>query len=245
MPRNWRVWCLLLVVVGGVAGVVVYRRVGGSTDGEARALVWAGDAEGGAPYIFKDSEHPEKNLGFEVDLAEALSRELGRPIEFKQYDFKSLVPGLERGDFDFAMNGLEITPDRQKKLIFTRPYYVYKLQLVVRADDSRFKTLTDLDGRDDVTVGTLEDTAAERLLQSRKIKYKNYDGQVEPYQDLGLGRIDAVLLDLPIAVYYAKPDKKLRFAGEPLEPGYYAIAFSPRKEARAKEIDSALGRLFE
>jgi ABC-type arginine transport system ATPase subunit len=75
---------------------------------------WAADAEGGAPYIFKDPKNPAVNIGFEVDLAAALEKELGRRIEWQQYDFRSPVSGLNRGDFEFAMNGLEITADRAK-----------------------------------------------------------------------------------------------------------------------------------
>jgi polar amino acid transport system substrate-binding protein len=158
-----------------------------------------------APYIFKDPKDPSHNIGFEVDLAEALSRELGRPIVFKQYQFGSLVSGLERGDFDFAMNGLEVTPDRRAKLLFSRPYYLYQQQLVVRGDESRIKSFEDLKKLPGIQVGTMEDTAALRILEQEGIPAKIYDNQVEPYTDLELGRIDAVLLDLPIAVSYARP----------------------------------------
>jgi polar amino acid transport system substrate-binding protein len=210
-----------------------------------RPLVWAADAEGGAPYIFKDADHPGQNVGFEVDLAAALAKELGRPIRFKQYEFSSLFSGLERGDFDFAMNGLEITPDRKRKVRFSKPYYLYKLQFVVRAGEQRFTTLQDCIGRADVVIGTLEDTAAERLLDKLGIKKKIYPGQVEPYGDLALGRIDGVLLDLPIALYYAQKNPQLRFAGEPIAPGFYAIAFRPNDEALARQVDAALDRLWQ
>jgi len=206
-------------------------------------LRWAADAEGGAPYIFKDPANPQRNIGFEVDLAQALAKELGRPMEFIQYDYKSLIPGLDRGDFDFAMNGLEVTPDRVKKVRFSRPYYIYKLQLVVRADETRFSSLQQCKALGGV-VATLEETAAERLLDRLGLKKKIYDGQVEPYQDLALGRVDAVLLDLPIALYYAQPNPKLKFAGEPLEKGYYAIAFRKDNEELAAEVDGALERLL-
>ena len=43
-------------------------------------------------------------------------------------------------------------------------------------------------------VGTLEDTAAERLLDQMGIEKKAYGNQVEPYKDLEFGRLDAVLL---------------------------------------------------
>src|SRR5690348_5856172 len=51
-----------------------------------RVLRWSADAEGGAPYIFKDPNNPNRNVGFEVDIAQALERELGCRIEFTQYE---------------------------------------------------------------------------------------------------------------------------------------------------------------
>jgi polar amino acid transport system substrate-binding protein len=225
--------------------VVLGQSVGGGYAQADRPLVWAADAEGGAPYIFKDPQNPQKNIGFELDLTEALAKELSRPIHFRQYEFNSIFSGLERGDFDFAMNGLEVTPDRKKTVRFSRPYYIYKLQLVVRADDARFQKLGDCRGRMDITVGTLEDTAAYRLLKKLGIETKVYTGQVEPYSELALGRLDGALLDLPIALYYAKDNRKLRFAGDPIEPGYYAIAFNPKNETLARQFDDALSRLMK
>jgi polar amino acid transport system substrate-binding protein len=209
-----------------------------------KPLVCALDAEGGAPFVFKDPANPQRYLGFEVEIADALAKELGRPIQLRQYEFSSLFSGLERGDFDFAMNGLEITPDRKRRFLFSRPYYIYKLQFVCRTTEERFHTLPDCRGRNDVTIGTLEDTAAERLLDRLGIRKKIYSGQVEPYADLALGRIDGVLLDLPIALYFGKKDPRLRFAGEPLEPGYYAIAFNPKDAALVEQVNAGLDRLL-
>jgi polar amino acid transport system substrate-binding protein len=223
-----------------VAGLLVGQASGGE---QAGSLKWAADAEGGAPYIFKDPDHADRNIGFEVEVVAALAQELRRPIEFVQYQFSSLVPGLKRGDFDFAMNGIEVTPDRVKALRLSRPYYVYTLQLVARKDETRFETL-DQCQRLDAVVGTLEDTAAERLLTQKGIRKKVYGNQVEPYLDLGLGRIDAVFLDLPIAIYYARPDPKLKFVGKPLGEGFYAIAFRKDQEALAEQFNAALGRLL-
>jgi His/Glu/Gln/Arg/opine family amino acid ABC transporter permease subunit len=204
---------------------------------------WGTDAEGGAPYTYRDPDDPNRHIGFEVEIIAEIEKEIGRPIVLTQYDFMSLVMGLERGDFDMAMNGLEVTPDRKAKVLFSRPYYVFREQLVVRHDETRFG---DLDGcaKHDGLVGTLEDTAASRLLHGRGIRTKMYDGVVEPYRDLTLGRLDAVLLDLPIAIYYARPNHDLRFAGEPLTPGYYAIAFRPADTTLKESIDGALSRMI-
>jgi polar amino acid transport system substrate-binding protein len=245
MKRRWFAGGLLAAAVLLAALLVATHRSSSGTNGaSSRPLVYAADAEGGAPYVFKNPQNPEQYLGFEVDLAAALAEEIGRPIEFRQYEFSSIFSGLERGDFDFAMNGLEITPDRKKSVRFSRPYYVYRLQFVTRVDETRFQTLAECQGQPGLVIGTLEDTAASRLLDRLGIPKKIYPGQVEPYGDLALGRIDGVLLDLPIALYYARNNPRLKFAGEPIEPGYYAIAFDPRNESLAHEMDGALDRLM-
>ena len=172
----------------------------------------------------------------------ALEKELGRKIQFVQYEFKSLVVGLRRGDIDFAMNGVEVTRDRLKSLRMSRPYYVYTLQLVARKNETRFDSLESCKKTSGV-VGTLEDTAAQRLLNKLGITTKLYGNQVEPYLDLKLGRIDAVLLDWPIASYIAKPMPELKFVGSSISPGYYAIAFRKDQESLAAQFDAALYRL--
>ncbi|MCS7167529.1 MAG: ABC transporter substrate-binding protein/permease [Gemmatales bacterium] len=207
-------------------------------------LRWGADAEGGAPYIFYDPERPEQLIGFEVDLIRALERELGRRIEHQQYDFKKLVDGLERGDIDLAMNGLEITPDRQKRVRFSRPYYVFKLQLVTREGETEINSLRDCVEKQ-ARVGTLENTAASRLLEQLRVPTFLYDSQVTPFEDLALGRLDAVLMDVPIVLYHGRNKPGLRLV-EPLVSGrgYYAIAFRKDDEELARQFDVALERLL-
>ena len=231
---------LALLVLGGA----LLSTVGCSKKENPNALRWGADEEGGAAYISKDPT-TGKYVGFEVDLAEALGREMGRPIEFHQHEFKNLVNDLKRGDIDLAMNGLEVTPDREKLVRFSRPYYIYRLQLVGRKD-ATFKSLADLKDKE---VGTLANTAAAHVLQKMGIKTRTFDDQVNPYRDLAQGQMDAVLLDVPIAIYVVQKNEelnsKLKFVGEPIEPGQYAIAFRPEDEALAKQFDEALGRLIK
>lgn len=209
----------------------------------AAALRWGIDAEGGAPYALRDPDDPSRLRGFEVEIAAALGRRLGEPLVPVQYDFGSLLVGLERGDLDLVMNGIEVTKDRTARVRFSRPYYVYRLQLVTREADRRFDTLEGCLAAKCV-VGTLGDTAAERLLDARGVAKKVYDGNVEPYRDLALGRVDAVLLDLPIAVWYARGDPQLRFAGAPIDRGYYAIALRKDQESLARRVDEALSDMI-
>lgn len=230
---------LFLILIACLAAL----SCGRSSDHEG-PLRWGADAEGGAPYIFKDPKNPNLNIGYEVELADALAKELGRPIEFTQRDFRHLTFDLKRGDIDFAMNGLEMTPDRVAEVRFSRPYYIYKLQLVARAPENRFTSLDDCKKLPGIRIGTMENTAAERLLDELKINKKSYEGPVECYQDLQLGRTDGVLLDVPIAVHYAKPNQALKFVGAPVAEGYYGIAVRKEDASLAAALDKALEALL-
>lgn len=206
-------------------------------------LLWGSDAEGGAPYAFPDPKDPSRLIGFEVDLAEAIARELGVKARQSQNAWDSLIPALKRGDFDMVMNGIEITPQRQAEVLFSLPYYIYTEQLVVRKEETKTKDINDLKGK---KVGTLSGAVAQDILTNLGgVDVRVYSGQVEPYEDLALGRLDAVLLDLPIAAYYAKPNPKLKYTGNPVGEGFYGIAIRKDDDELKKKIDEILIKLLK
>src|SRR5262249_256931 len=169
--------------------------------GLAEEFVWAADAEGGAPYTFPDPRNPAHNIGFEVDLADALAARMGRKARFVQNQWDGLVPGLERGEYNAVINGLEITSERAEKINFSNPYFYSTLTITRRVDDTPGERAADVRG---LTVGVLKVTFAERYVQNLgNVKIRSYDGQVQPYNDLAIGRLDAVVMDTPIALYYA------------------------------------------
>ena len=220
-----------------------------------KPLLCRTDLEGGIPYLFGAKDDPKKQIGFEVDLMDALAKELGRPIVREHAAFDSLFQTLRRGGGnEFAMNGLEITDLNRQHALFTRPYYIYHLQLIARGDERRFASIDDCK-KNGLKVGTLGGSAAARLLEERSIEWKAYDDQEGPFKDLVHRRIDAVLFDMPIALYYVIPDDGieyrkrdypgLKFVGQPFAEGHYGIAVKPGNEALLTELDAALGRVIE
>jgi polar amino acid transport system substrate-binding protein len=174
---------------------------------------------GGAPFVFPNPENPSQLIGFEVDLMKALTAELRRQPVFVQSQWDGLVPGLQIDNYDIIVNGLEITPDRAEQINFTAPYYLTFEQLTVRKETSDLNSLEDCKGR---VVGTLKASLAERILQADpEIQTRSYDGQITAYEDLALRRLDAVLMDHPIALYYGLTNPKLKFVGEPIGKMYY------------------------
>ena len=162
---------------------------------------WAGDAEGGAPFVEAEPSHPDIGSGFDVDIASLLARGLHRTPRFVMITFSSIDQSVARGDAEIGLSGIEDTPARRATLAVTLPYYEFREVLSVRTTDtSRFRTLEDLRGH---KVATLSGTIAyEILLRAERdhgIEVLSYDDDVHPYSDLVLGRVDAVLLDNVLA----------------------------------------------
>jgi polar amino acid transport system substrate-binding protein len=242
---------LLVAMLG--AGVVCQSTCGDEVESLRSRLAggllrWGGDAEGGAPYQLRDPKDPQRVIGFEVDLAGALAARLGDRLhkkitaQFVQYEWVSLPLGLERGDFDLILSGFEDSPQRAKAFLLSRPYYICHQELAVRKDDQRIGSLKDCRGRQ---VGTLSGSAAERTLVQLGIgPIVGFDGQVEPYLDLELGRLDAVLLDGPISTYYARPNPRLKTLAADAPEVRYVMAFRPGDTVLATAVDAALSELM-
>jgi polar amino acid transport system substrate-binding protein len=207
----------------------------------AGVLRWGGDVQGGAPYVYDDPAHPGTNKGFEVDLANALAREIGVRAEFVQNDWSALVPSLERQTFDIVLNGMEVTRPRVGRVRFTRPYYVFAARLMARRDNPRVQaTLESLRG---LRIGTLNNSFSEEILRGHA-EIVGYEGTEEPYADCVNRRTDGVLLDDIIATIYGVPKPELRVVGD-LRDGFYSIALRPADEDLALAIDAALVRVVE
>jgi polar amino acid transport system substrate-binding protein len=177
-------------------------------------------------------------VGFEVEIAEALARELGVRAELVQNDWTTLVPSLERGTFDVILNGLEATPARSQRIALSRPYYVFQEVLSARDGDARVRDLASLHG---LRVGTLANTLAWDMLESSGALRVPYEGVEEPYLDLVHGRIDAVLLDDVVAERYA--DKPGLHSVASVGTGEYVVAVQRGEPDLLNAVDRALAKL--
>jgi polar amino acid transport system substrate-binding protein len=186
-----------LVLAGTAAGAAAVA----SAQAPAPVLRWAGDPEGGAPYVEASPDDPESVIGFDVEVADLLARRLGRTPRFGAVAFTQIDQSVARGDADIGLSGIEDTPARRTTMAVTLPYYEFREVLAVRtADTARFRTLADLGGH---RVGTLGGTIAYEILLRAAAEHGlmpvSYEDDVHPYEDLVNGRLDAVLLDNVLA----------------------------------------------
>jgi len=205
-----------------------------------KTLRWGADPSGGAPYVFNDPNHPDQYIGYEKEMVDALAAAMGRQPEFVPSDWETLVSALQRKSFDVIVNGLEPTADRQKQILFSKPYYIFQLALTVRSDEQQIQSLADCKNR---VVGTLGNTAASRLLQKEGIPFKNYAEPLTAYSDLKLKRIDAVIMDVPAEVFYVSKDPKVKRACEPFFKGTYNVGLRKGDEALKAEVDAGIDKI--
>jgi polar amino acid transport system substrate-binding protein len=205
-------------------------------------LRWGGDAEGGAPFMEANPEDPTKLVGFDVEIAELIASELQRTPQFVQVAFAQLDQSAIRGDFDIGLCGIEDTPARRSMVAASVPYYEFREVITVReADRDRFKTLADLRGR---RVATLGGTIAYEILLKAESELDltavSYDDDVHPYEDLLLGRVDAVLLDNVLADRSMRRNTGLFTQPEAVEVGHYVVITGPSNAELRDRVDDIL-----
>jgi len=208
MRRRVLTLALVLIAAGLLAALGWRRQTPASFDGQT--LRWGGDSSGGAPYLI--DRGPGRSIaGFEAELADHLAQKLGISSRFVQKYWDMLPQDLARGDIDMILNGYEWTPQRERAMASTIPYYVYRLQLLVAAT-SPIRNWADLhrtrSGKR-LKVGVLSDSAAHRYVEKAyrndvEIVALSEEGSTGVMRMVREGKLDATVQDLPTALYYVE-----------------------------------------
>jgi polar amino acid transport system substrate-binding protein len=213
-----------------------------SRDQTTHALIWAGDPEGGAPYVEADPLVPDRVVGFEVEIADLIGRGLGRTPRFINITFMSIEQSIERGDADIGLSGIEDSDVRRATFAPTIPYYEFREVLSVRdADATRFRTLEDLGNR---KIATLAGTLAHDILLQAERRYGltavSYEDDLHPFTDLVLGRVDAVLLDNVLAERRRRAIAGFTIQRSTVAVGHYVGLLAARNAPLRDSIDQLL-----
>lgn len=156
------------------------------------------------PFGFKDKEG--KLTGFDIDLAKEAAKRMGNDIEFKQIDWASKEAELKSHKIDAIWSGLSMLPERQKVMLFSRPYQNAR-QIILVKEDSPIHSKADLAGK---VVATQEGSTgldainAEPDVKAGFKELKLYPDNVSGFMDLKIGRIDAMVVAEVVALYYNK-----------------------------------------
>jgi polar amino acid transport system substrate-binding protein len=245
-----------LLAVLGFVGLAAAQESGGDALRKARAagvIGFGADMEGGAPYFVPNPENPRDPQGFEAEFLKALGEKLGIKPELRQGQWDQLPRLMAKGDVDLICNGFELKPIYASRYRATRPYFRYRLALMVQAN-SPVASWDDLVKRSaegkTLSVGVLVNSAADTFATEKgagKIKVVRFDGATDAMLATRNGQIDATLQDEPAATWYAAQPGfagRLKVTPERMGPGWYVMYARKEDAELVKALDEGIDELI-
>jgi polar amino acid transport system substrate-binding protein len=167
--------------------------------------------------------------GFDVDVAKLVGEALGLEIKFENPKWDSVIPGLVAGaqtgsKWNVSIGSMTITPERQKMIDFTDPYYFTNGQLVVKVGSPKLTTIDQLKGKK-IGVGT--QTTYQYFLDAiGGVDVSSYDTDLDAFPVLENGGLDAVMTAELTASEAISSGKPFELSGKPVyyEPLGFGIA---------------------
>ena len=195
-----------------------------------------------APYEFYGKE-PGKMIGFDVDLIRAIAKEIGyKECTIRHMDFDDLIPAVNSDKVDLVIAGLSITEERQRLVLFSRPYYKSGLAFAVRKEITDIKNFDDLKDRTVVVQKDTTGAAYSEKLKTKGAVLKSFETMEEAFMVLEKKKADAVICDLPVLQYFLKNggSEHAKLVGEHLTSEDYGIVVSKKNQNLIKAVDHAL-----
>jgi len=142
-------------------------------------------------------------MGFEVDVAKKLARDMGVKPELKVYIWEDIIPALQKGEIDVIAGGMAITPARALQVNFSRPLAKTGVGLATNTSMTfEIESLQQLDSPD-IVISTVTDTFAASLagtlFANSKVKFFNTREAAE--KEVLEGRAHVYLASLPEAQF--------------------------------------------
>ena len=179
-------------------------------------------------------------VGIEPDIMKLICDKLGVEAEFVQMDFDSVLIGIQAAKYDCAMSGITVTPDREKNMLFTAPYY-NAAQVIVVAEGSPITGKADLNGK---VASVQTGTTAESGCQDEGIDVQAFAANADAKAALTTGKVDAWVVDNLTAIQMVEDGDGLVILDEKMTEEPYAFAFAMGSEDLVAAINDALSALI-
>jgi polar amino acid transport system substrate-binding protein len=235
---------------GGAAALAGLLSVGTASadtldDVKKRGTLVVGMEAAYVPYEFvKDG----RIVGYDPDIIAIMVGNLGVKAQLIDTAWNGIIPALYAGKFDCIISAMTITGERAKKVLFSIPYADASNVILLRADEERIKTASDLSGK---IIGVQLGSAAAgiikvfeaRLKAEGKPGYaevKQYEHYPEAYQDLLNKRTDAVVNSKSTMMVMMRdaPGKFKLLSGITDITAYFGMAFR-KDDARLRDFVNA------
>jgi polar amino acid transport system substrate-binding protein len=241
LPRSAVAAALVALALASLGCANAGKGAGGSFTPRVKDTLTVATAQVPDPGFWEGTvAHPTG--GFEYALAQALASRFGlSKVKVVQVPFHNLVRG-DLGGADLALSDITITEAREQYVDFSSPYLKAPPAIVVRPGTE----VADVNAARDLHWAVQNDTTLKEALEKQiepTTKTLVFEHQSEKLAALEDGRVEAVLLDLPVALAYAResPRKYSVVAQLPSEAELGAAL--PSGSENSEAVDSALRRL--
>jgi len=196
------------------------------------------------PMGFRDDKN--EIVGFDVDLAKEVGKRMGMEVVLQPINWDTKELELDSGNIDVIWNGLTITDERKAAMDFSAPY-LENDQVIVVKKDSPIKTKADLAGKN---IGLQKGSSAYDAFMADPINTQTaamneYPENVSALTDLGIGRIDAVIVDSIVARYYITTENAdYVILDESLSPELYGVGIKKGNTELQTKIQDAMDAMI-
>ncbi|MHB1391598.1 MAG: transporter substrate-binding domain-containing protein [Clostridia bacterium] len=177
---------------------------------KAKGKIVLGTSADYPPYEFhKEINGKDQIVGFDIDIAKAVAKELGVQLEIKDMKFDGLLAALVADDIDFIIAGMVPKEERKKSVDFSIPYYQAEQKMLVKATAAeKIKSIADLKG---LKIGAQKSTVQEDIAKTKieASEVKSLSKITDLVLELKNDKIDGIILVAPVAAAYAKQNQDL------------------------------------
>ncbi len=192
------------------------------------------------PYEYKEGEEFK---GIDVEIAEAVAKELGLKLEIVDMEFDSIITSVQEGEVDVGIAGMTVNDERLEKVNFSSSYAT-GVQVVIVKDGSDIATLDDLAGKKIGTqLGTTGDIYAKGDYGEENVT--SYSKGADAVIALKGGDVDAVIIDNEPAKAFVAENEGLKILETEYAIEDYAIAIAKDNTELLDAVNAALKKLTE
>ena len=155
------------------------------------------------PWAFKDKDG--KLVGFEMDVARKLAKDMGVTLKVISYDWEKLIPALKNGKIDIIVAGMSITPERALKVNFSMPYATSGVSLATHLEGTKhIKSIKELN-HPSIKIGVIAETVSEDLARRvfKKASIVVFETSNEAEDAIVSGKIQVYVESNPIPRFIA------------------------------------------
>ena len=177
--------------------------------------------------------------GFDIDIAKEVAERLGVEAEFVYIDWDAKVLELNGKNIDMIWNGLTITADREKEILFSKPYFDNRI-VIISLNGSGIDQIADLS---EMKVGVELQSSGQAAVEGNDVfatvdELVKYTTITEAILDLKAGGIDAIVADEIFARYaVSKEADQYQVASEVFNSENYGIGFRLEDVALRDKVD--------